>query len=415
MALIIVYRKTKIKSIFTFCEFLQFFAFLFVYSASFLIFGLWLSLTNYQNLYYDRRNSYSDSFRRGFHMITIKDVARKAGVSGTTVSIILNGKADERRISESTRERVLSAMAELGYQPNLSARRLRVQTKTVPTLAFYWPIDYRSNILASFLNSFQTAFKNRGIECDLLIRTYENDQIEKSIDPLIKNSYTGALIGATSQKDMETLEKLNLQVPVVLINRRSEKYSTVYTDYKAIGFQAASLFRQKGYTEAAVFTSKRPYMATGLRTQAFLNACAQIGITVDPEEIFATTNSISGGVQAAKAYCSASQPSKVIFCESDQMALGAIWELNRQGIRLPEDRELLCIGMMDPEMTEYSSPSLSTIQMDNQEVMERAVDLLMDAISGGPKEPRQIEIPFQVCLRSTFQVHSSAVKNNFPS
>ena len=329
-------------------------------------------------------------------MITIKDVARKAGVSGTTVSIILNGKADERRISESTRERVLSAMAELGYQPNLSARRLRVQTKTVPTLAFYWPIDYRSNILASFLNSFQTAFKNRGIECDLLIRTYENDQIEKSIDPLIKNSYTGALIGATSQKDMETLEKLNLQVPVVLINRRSEKYSTVYTDYKAIGFQAASLFRQKGYTDAAVFTSKRPYMATGLRTQAFLNACAQIGITVDPEEIFATTNSISGG-------------------ESDQMALGAIWELNRQGIRLPEDRELLCIGMMDPEMTEYSSPSLSTIQMDNREVMERAVDLLMDAISGGPKEPRQIEIPFQVCLRSTFQVHASAVKNNFPS
>ena len=348
-------------------------------------------------------------------MTTIKDVARKAGVSGTTVSIILNGKADERHISESTRERVLSAMAELGYQPNLSARRLRAQTKTVPTLAFYWPIDYRSNILASFLNSFQTAVKNRGIECDLLIRTYENDQIEKSIDPLIKNSYTGALIGATSQKDMETLENLNLQVPVVLINRQSEKYSTVYTDYKAVGFQAANLFRQKGYTEAAVFTSKRPYMATGLRTQAFLNACSQIGVIVDPEEIFATTNSISGGVQAAKAYCAASQPAKVIFCESDQMALGAIWELNRQGIRLPEDRELLCIGMMDPEMTAYSSPSLSTIQMSNQDIMEKALDLLMDIISGGQKEPQQIEIPFQICLRSTFRMSSSAIKNDIPS
>ena len=60
-------------------------------------------------------------------MVTIKDVARRAGVSGTTVSIILNVKADERRISETPRERVLSAMAELGYQPNLSARRLRVQ------------------------------------------------------------------------------------------------------------------------------------------------------------------------------------------------------------------------------------------------------------------------------------------------
>lgn len=336
-------------------------------------------------------------------MITIKDVARRAGVSGTTVSIILNGKADERRISDSTRERVLTAMAELGYQPNLSARRLRVQERTIPTLAFYWPIDYRSNILASFLNSFQAAIKKRGLECELLMRAYENDQIEKSIGPLVKNSYTGALIGATSQKDMETLEKLNLRVPVVLINRRSEKYSTVYSDYKAMGFKAASLFRQKGYTEAAVFTARRPYMATGLRTQAFLTACSQIGITVDPDEIFATANSISGGVEAARAYCSAAQPSKVIFCESDQMALGALWELNRRGLRLPEDVELLCIGMMDPEMTEYSTPSLSTIQMNNQEVAGQALDLLMEAICGGQKELRQIEIPFQVCLRTTFQ------------
>lgn len=340
-------------------------------------------------------------------MATIKDVARKAGVSGTTVSIILNGKADERRISERTRERVLTAMAELGYQPNLSARRLRVQEETIPTIAFYWPIDYRSNILASFLNSFQAAIKKRNLECELLIRTYENDQIEKSIDPLIKNSYTGAIIGATSQKDVENLERLNLQVPVVLINRRSEKYSTVYSDYKAIGFKAASLFRQKGYTEAAVFTAKRPYMATGLRTQAFLNACAQIGIAVDTEEIFATTNSISGGAEAAHAYILASQPSKAIFCESDLMALGALWELNRHGVRLPEDAELLCIGMMDPEMTEYSSPSLSTIQMNNQEVTEKALDLLMEAISGGQKEPRQIEVPFQVHLRSTFQAAGS--------
>lgn len=336
-------------------------------------------------------------------MITIKDVARKAGVSGTTVSIILNGKADERRISEATRERVLSAMAELGYQPNLSARRLRVQDKTVPTLAFYWPIDDRSGIMASFLVNIQAAVKKRNFECEILIRTYENDQIEKSIDSLAKNSYAGALIGATSKKDLEALEQLNLQTPIVLINRHSTKYSNVYTDYKEIGFKAASLFRQKGYTEAAVFTSRRPYMATGLRTTAFLNACAQIGITVDSDEIFATSSSLSGGVEAARAYCSQSQPSKAIFCESDQMALGALWELNRQGRRMPEDAELLCIGMMDPEMSQYSTPPLSTIQMDNLESVNQAVDILIDAIVGGNREPKHVEIPFHVCLRSTFQ------------
>lgn len=336
-------------------------------------------------------------------MATIKDVARRAGVSGTTVSIILNGKADERRISAVTRQRVWDAMAELGYQPNLSARRLRVQEQTIPTLAFYWPIDYRSSILASFLNSFQAVVKKQGLECEILIRTYENDHIERGIEPLIKNSYTGALIGATSKKDVEDLERLNLQLPIVLINRLSEKYSSVYTDYKAVGLQAASLFREKGYTEASVFTALRPYMATGLRTQAFLNACAQLGISVETDQIYATANSISGGVEAARAYCRSPKPSRAIFCESDQMALGIIWELNRQGVRIPQDAELLCIGMMDPEFTEFSTPSLSTIQMNNQEMMEKALLLLMDAISNGSRAPQHIEVPFDVYLRSTFK------------
>ena len=57
----------------------------------------------------------------------------------------------------------------------------------------------------------------------------------------------------------------------VLMNRSSEKYSTVSVDTKEMGLLAARLFRQKGYTEAAVLTSRRPYLATGLRTQAFLN------------------------------------------------------------------------------------------------------------------------------------------------
>ena len=82
-------------------------------------------------------------------MATIKDVAKAAGVSVTTVSIIINGKAEERKISEATRDRVLETMRELGYQPNLSARRLRNQDSKKPVIAFFWPIDYRTTILTS--------------------------------------------------------------------------------------------------------------------------------------------------------------------------------------------------------------------------------------------------------------------------
>ena len=70
-------------------------------------------------------------------MATIKDVAKAAGVSVTTVSIVINGKAEERAISEATINKIHKAMRELGYQPNLSARRLRTSEKPVPVIAFF--------------------------------------------------------------------------------------------------------------------------------------------------------------------------------------------------------------------------------------------------------------------------------------
>ena len=64
----------------------------------------------------------------------------------------INGKAEERKISAATQQRVAEAMRDLGYQPNLSARRLRSQENERPVIAFFWPLDYRVSILASFLN-----------------------------------------------------------------------------------------------------------------------------------------------------------------------------------------------------------------------------------------------------------------------
>lgn len=106
-------------------------------------------------------------------MATIKDVAKQAGVSVTTVSIIINGKSEERKISTATQQRVAEAMRDLGYQPNLSARRLRSQENERPVIAFFWPLDYRVNILASFLNCIQIEIAESGFDCEMMIQTYE--------------------------------------------------------------------------------------------------------------------------------------------------------------------------------------------------------------------------------------------------
>lgn len=339
---------------------------------------------------------------REYPMATIKDVARLAGVSVTTVSIIINNKTEERRISAATRERVLEAMKALGYQPNASARRLRSGEERKPVIAFYWPTDYRTNILASFLNNIQKELSNLNFNCELVIQTYENDKLAESATPIIKNSYNGIIIGATSNQDIAYLETLSPQTPIVLINRSSEKFSTVCVDPQEVGFEAARLFRQKGHTEAAIFASNYSYVATGKRTQAFLYACAQLGIHVDAEYIMKEDGTLTGGVRAAEAYCQMNKPPKAIFIETDSMALGALYTFQNKQLLIPEDVELLSIAMLDPEATTYVTPPLSVIQIPQDIISREAIRILIESMKQQDFSPQHVAINAQTILRNSF-------------
>ena len=337
-------------------------------------------------------------------MITMKDIASRAGVSGTTVSIILNGKAEERHISPATRDKVLSLCAELGYQPNLSARRLRTQEKVLPVIALYWPLDHRTQILASFLSEVQEVTSASGFECDIAIRTYKNDHIADSISPLLNGSYTGALIGAASQKDLDYLESLTLSTPTVLINRSSEKYATVSIDAEEVGSTMASLFRRKGYMNVSAFLTSRSFMATDLRTQAFFRACEQVGISILPEYIYRCDNTIAAAAEAAEKYCLVQDAPTAIYCASDIIALGVVNQLQKAGRHFPDDHELLCVDMSDPDYTAYCTPAISTLQLDNLKVIQSAMDILIHSIRSNDLAPRHEIIPAELHLRETFQL-----------
>ena len=146
-------------------------------------------------------------------------MAAEAGVSPTTVSIVMNGRAHEKRIPDATVEKVTAAMRKLGYSPNLTARRLRTSEARKPVLAFYWPLDYRTNMLGSFLSGIKESLAARGYECELVVQTYENDQLEKAAAPILQNNYNGVLVVAASPNDLQSLVSLDPPMPVVLIIR----------------------------------------------------------------------------------------------------------------------------------------------------------------------------------------------------
>lgn len=337
-------------------------------------------------------------------MTTIKDIAELANVSATTVSLILNGKAKERRITETTIKRVMDAMRELDYKPNLSARRLRNSGPTRPVIALYWPLDTRVSILAAFLNVFRTEARRQEFDCELVVQTFENDRLDEEAAAIIQNSYSGVIVGATSRKDVEYLESIAPRMPVVLINRTSGQFSTVSTDQSKIGAWAAGLIHEKGHDRAVLVGVDNPFLASGLRTQAFLEACAKLGIQVNQDHIIHAPNTMAGGAMAARAYCSLHRAPRMIFFESDYMALGALSVFHDQGIRVPEDVELLAIAMMDSEFSEYSVPPLSTINMPIHEIMNAVITILMEKIRENSDTPVHVMVEAGVTLRKSFQI-----------
>ena len=290
-------------------------------------------------------------------MATIKDVAKQAGVSVTTVSIIINGKAEERKISAATQERVAEAMRDLGYQPNLSARRLRSQENERPVIAFFWPLDYRVSILASFLNFIQIEIAESGFDCEMMIQTYENDKLEQYGTTFLKNGYSGAIIGACSAKDQQSLEGLCPRMPVIQINRESEQFNTV---------------------------------------------CERLVIETDEKYIQKGSSTRNGGYEIGKQYAALKEPPKMIFCDSDAIALGALRAFHEEGISVPGDAELLSIGMLDPEAASYYVPSLSVVEMPNKEIGQQVLRLMRKKVLNNDMSSEHVKVHAKLMLRESF-------------
>lgn len=335
-------------------------------------------------------------------MATVKDIAERVGVSATTVSIVLNGKAEQRGITKATQDKIYQAMKDLGYQPNLSARRLRAGDDEPAVIAFFWPSDFRLSILASFLNAYSKRIRETGFNCELVVQAYENDALEKYASSLLKNTYNAVIVGACSRKDLLYLESLPLMMPVVLINRTSSVFSTVNVDNDAIGQLAAKQFLNKGYQKLAVFSSGKQFIATHRRTETFLSSCCQMGITVENSNIFQDDSTAEGGYRMAEAFCNRGCPAQAIFCDYDAIAFGALKAFHERGIRVPEELELLSIDITGSELTTHSTPALSVIKMPTGVVGASVIDLLEEKLNTHDLAPVHLEIPPELIIRESF-------------
>lgn len=333
-------------------------------------------------------------------MPTIKEIASITGYSASTVSIVLSGRAEERKIPESTQEKIIKAARELGYTPNISARRLRnISASSRLVLAVFWATDFRAPMVVRFLRGLQKIVSESGTECEIIIRPYTNGTLSEAASLKEMNMFNAAIICNASAEDIKFLENTHFPIPIVLYNRNSEKYCTVSVDSSRLGSLAAEVFLSHNKKVPVAITSEPVFSDMDLRIKSFFEVFEKVGST--ERTVIYQDNSMKGGYEAAKRIAELKTLPDCVFFASDTMAIGALKAFNKYGIRIPDDIEMISVGNGEQEMEEYSSTSLSVVYLPMEDMAAFCFKILLDVISGKVQPPYSVVLPVKYIPRES--------------
>ncbi len=333
-------------------------------------------------------------------MPTVKDVSKLAGVSTTTVSIVVNGQADKKRISKKTREKVLWAVKELNYTPNLSARKLRGAKNKELNIGIFWAADTRAAIINRVIQGVQKAKVNSDYSINIVICPFENGKIHKEKNLYTPFHFDGAIIATASITDMEFLQNNKPFIPVVLFNRQCDEFSSVGVDNKAVGSIAFDILKNSGAKSIAIakIDNDDRFLSMATRRKAFQEKSKENKIIIS--DIISAKNSLEGGTDIASKLIQSPLPN-AIFCDSDFIAQGILNFFLLNNIKVGEDVSILSIGFSEAEISKHTIPSLSIIDIPYEDIAEKSIQVITDIILNGTKQTSNFILPFKIHLRQS--------------
>lgn len=345
---------------------------------------------------------------------TIYDVAARAGVSTATVSRALNSLASVR---PSTRDKVLAAMEELEFVPNVVARGLSSGKHWILGLVFTRAV-VEGNSLAH--NSAALVVEGASLlYTDIVIRGAEMRAAELGYSLLLSSADENHPSGMTSMLNLtgtvdglilldrvlreEDVAYLARRIPVVLLAGRGDSPSAVTVrvdNHHAMRSLAEHLVKVHGVTRAGFVTGSNDSPDSVARGEAFRAAMAEMGGTIEDVDYLEADWTSAGGEAVMAARMRRNEPLPQAFaCANDQTAVGVIYALNAGGLKVPED--LLVTGFDDISLTRYFNPPLTTIRQSGSILGQVAVDALVGMLDDDKDVERTIVLPTELVVRGS--------------
>ena len=309
-------------------------------------------------------------------MATMKDVAQLAGVSTATVSRAL---MNPEKVSASTRKRVEDAVLEAGYSPNSLARNLRRnESKTIVTIV--------PDICDPYFTEIIRGIEDAAMENGYLVLLGDSGQQRKRESSFINLVFTKQadgmlLLGTDLPFDVSKSEQKNLPPLVMACEYAPElELPTVHIDNLTSAFEIVNYLTQLGHKRIAQISGPDKAALCQFRHQGYQQALRRAGITMNTA--FCTTSDFSfeGGAKALRKLLSLPEQPTAIFCHNDMMAIGAIQEAKRLGLRIPQD--LSVVGFDDIQFSQYCDPPLTTVSQPRYEIGRQVMLMMLELLKG---------------------------------
>ena len=331
----------------------------------------------------------------------ITDVAARAGVSPSTVSVVLNAVTGAR-VTEDTRRRVVEAAELLGYTPNPLARGLR--TRRSQTIGFVSDEVASTPYAGRMIQGAVDAAWRAGMLL-ILVETGGDVQLEQHAIRTLLHRQVDGIVYASFYHRVVEVPQLRRRLPLVLANARPATGSVAYVVPDEAGGATAAMTEllEHGHRRIGFVTERGDIPGAEGRLRGYRGALARYGIPFDPALALRATAGTSGGHWAVSRLLDLPTPPTGVFCFNDQMAMGAYQAAAERGLRVPED--LSVVGYDDLELIAASlSPGLTTVALPHYEMGEWAVETMLGAIEDATAtndQPRQKLMPCPLVRRDS--------------
>jgi LacI family transcriptional regulator len=328
--------------------------------------------------------------------VTIKDIAKEAGVAVVTVHRALNNK---EYVGKETKEKILKIAQKLNYTPNQLAMSL--VTKKTKTVGIIFP-DTHDSLFPDIIQSVSDTLRKSGYSIVLCHSERDADKELEFIKQLKGQRVEGLLIYPV-QKDNRYIEELKISnIPFVLINRHADELECDYvtSDNRFGAFLAISHLIKNGYIKITYLCAKPEASSGQERIEGCKNAFNANNI---PEINFDTVTcqaTIEDCYKKTKESLKNKKDLQALFVWDDKLAIGARLAVREMNLRVPED--IAIVGYNNIDISQFQSPPLTTVELSGVDIGAKAAQTLMEKIKLGSKsELKQIIIKPKLIIRKS--------------